>query len=110
MTVTPEPTDIVVREAASAVVTTIAEKVEDRAFKAKTFEPSSTEPEQYLQEQRDQLQAALDYATSALRGVATALNLGQGGYVGWDDETSLYFHGFLEGAVIDRDNSFSVHT
>jgi hypothetical protein len=101
--VTPRAEDTVVRAEAVQVVTRIAEKVAQRAHEARYL--SITEDEQ-----RERLGEALTYAVSALYAIDAALSLGRGGYVGWDDETSLYFRGILEGAAIDRDGAFSVHT
>jgi predicted PP-loop superfamily ATPase len=101
--VTPRDTDTVVREEATEVVRRIAEKVAARAHEARALAADEDDL-------RDRLSDALTYAVSALQAIETALALGRGGYVGWDDETSLYFRGLLEGAAIDRDDSFSVHT
>jgi len=97
------PEDTVVRESAVQVVRRIADKVQGRAHEA-VYGATSED------EQRDRMQAALVYAVDALRGIETALSLGRGGIVNYDDTTSLYFRGILEGAVIDRDDRFSTHT
>lgn len=101
-----QPGDTVVREAGVKVVTAITEKIEARAHTA-LYDVSPDDQESDVHARRVN---ALRYATSALRGINTALSLGRGGFVSHDDPTGLFFHGILTGAVIDRDNEFTAHT
>lgn len=112
--------DTVVREEAQATIDKIAYKVQRFAMDSGKWlanhpEYKDTDPFDMTPEERDvalehHRREALEYALSALRGIATTLALGAGGVVMKDDETSLSFYGVLHGAMIDRDNRFSVHT
>lgn len=95
--------DVVVRQAAIKVVRAITEKAEQKS--RAVYEESTSEDDAVRK-----LEESLKYALSALRGIETALSIAQGGYVGWDDETSLSFHGYLVGAVIDHGDEMRAHT
>lgn len=104
--------DVVVRGEAVKTIRNIANKVADKAYAADYMAPESFDEtqEDYDLRRMAALEEALRYATEALQGIETALGMGQGGYISPDAETSLFFHGWMMGAVIDRGNGFSVHT
>jgi hypothetical protein len=98
--------DVVVREPAIETLRSISEKLQGEAFAA--FHPVADDVTE--EDRVKALEAALTYAVSAVRAISTVMSLAQGGVVLSDGPTSLGFFGVMEGAAIDRDKEFTVHT